>query len=74
MMINTPKNKSEEEALPESGNIWGWKFSMISLVFIMFIVLVMWYRHVSLGIPFIPSEIHTEESIKAKEMETQQQQ
>ena len=31
------------------GNIWGWKFSYISLAIILVMVLLMWYRHSNLS-------------------------
>ena len=26
------------------GNIWGWKFSIFSLIFLLCLILLMWYR------------------------------
>lgn len=31
------------------GNIWGWKFSFISLGFLIFMMLIMWYRFETLN-------------------------
>ena len=62
-------NNLNEQRRSKSTNIWGWKFSMISLVFIISIILLMWYRHVKLDVAFTPSEIHTEESLKEKNKE-----
>ena len=41
------------------GNIWGWKFSLWSLVLILVIGVIIAYRHIALGVPFregIPQE------------------
>ena len=35
------------------GNIWGWKFSIISLVFILILVGIMIYRHAQID----PSQV-----------------
>ncbi|MFN7116196.1 MAG: hypothetical protein ACK4TA_05315 [Saprospiraceae bacterium] len=36
---------------PASGNIWGWKFSLISLGIILFMVALAAFRHWQLGVP-----------------------
>lgn len=49
-----PSNEEEEEYL---GNIWGWKFSFISLGIILFFLAFMVYRHLTLDpekVPDIP--------------------
>ncbi len=45
-----------------SGNIWGWRFSYISLGIILFFVGVIVLRHWMLGIPFNPSTIQAPSS------------
>ncbi|HMN90424.1 MAG TPA: hypothetical protein PKD70_09615 [Saprospiraceae bacterium] len=40
-----------------SGNIWGWKFSYISLGIILFFVGLAVVRHWSLGEPFDPARV-----------------
>ncbi|MBK7872201.1 MAG: hypothetical protein IPJ74_16780 [Saprospiraceae bacterium] len=42
---------------PQSGNIWGWKFSYISLGIILFFVGLIIARHWMLGEPFDPAKI-----------------
>lgn len=42
-----------EPIVPREGdNIWGWKFSKISLAFLLLIILLVMYRYYQLGIPF----------------------
>ena len=40
------QNNSEEEYI---GNIWGWKFSFISLGIIVVMLLLMWYRYTTIN-------------------------
>lgn len=39
------------------GNMWGWKFSYISLIIILFFVGMIVVRHWMLGEPFDPAKI-----------------
>ncbi len=50
------KNKQPTES-PQSGNIWGWKFSYVSLGIILFFVVLIAIRHWMLDVPFDPSKI-----------------
>ena len=43
------ENEGESEYI---GNIWGWKFSFISLAIILFFIALMAYRHWTLKAPF----------------------
>jgi len=45
-------------------NIWGWKFSLFGLAVIVILLGIMIYRHLSMGVPFIPEKDNTEESIQ----------
>ncbi len=48
-MSQTPPQKPWDDWDGEYiGNIWGWKFSLISLAIILFMVVLMWYRHAQL--------------------------
>lgn len=55
-MNHSTKSKGEQADQPikpdPSSNIWGWKFSLISLGIILFMIAVAAYRHWQLGIPF----------------------
>lgn len=42
------KKEEREEETEYIGNIWGWKFSFISLGIILFFVALMAYRHLTL--------------------------
>lgn len=56
MLRNFFKRQMEEQ--PDNwednypGNIWGWKFSLIGLFVLLFLLGLMIYRHYSLGVPF----------------------
>ncbi len=43
--INDAPENSDEEYI---GNIWGWKFSFISLGIIVAMLLLMWYRYTTI--------------------------
>lgn len=46
------KKTTPERLPPASGNIWGWKFSLVSLGIIIFMLGLAAYRHWQLGVPF----------------------
>lgn len=52
----TQKNRHQPTAFDRKegddhiGNVWGWKFSLWGLVFIIALILFMWYRFESLGV------------------------
>ncbi|HMO39390.1 MAG TPA: hypothetical protein PKC76_07925 [Saprospiraceae bacterium] len=48
---------SDEDKLTYVGNMWGWKFSYISLGIILFFVGLAVARHWMLGEPFDPARI-----------------
>lgn len=50
-------NKEEQERIGYVGNMWGWKFSYISLGIILFFIGFIALRHWMLGIPYDPSQI-----------------
>lgn len=51
MSIN--EQQPAPDRLPQAkGNIWGWKFSMISLGIILFFLGLAVFRHWQMGIPF----------------------
>lgn len=56
MSEQSDKRKEEEKKDPFDGeymgNIWGWRFSLIGLALLVFMLGLMIYRHYSLGIPF----------------------
>ena len=51
------------------GNIFGWKFSLMGLVFIIFIGGLAIYRHVTLGVPFNMEEMAKEPAKDSIEIE-----
>ena len=63
-------NKDQDQATNDEylGNIWGWKFSFVGLGLIVFFLVIMWYRHSRLGIPFGGSAVDTQESTNGPQM------
>ena len=51
------KDKQSTEDPRYTGNLWGWRFSLISLLIILFFVGMIIVRHWMLGEPFDPSKI-----------------
>ena len=57
-MEQQPKRKRpfwflyEYELKEGTGNIWGWKFSLIGLAFMSFLGAIAIYRHIALDVPF----------------------
>lgn len=50
--MNTENKQSPDENTEYIGNIWGWRFSLISLALIVLMAGFIVYRHVTLGVPF----------------------
>ncbi len=48
MKTKDPQKSSEAEDL---SNIWGWKFSRWGLIILILLSVIMYYRHVVLGVP-----------------------
>lgn len=51
------KDKQPTEDPRYTGNLWGWRFSFISLIIILFFVGMIVVRHWMLGEPFDSSKI-----------------
>ncbi len=55
-MNHSTENKENQPSIPGksplTSNIWGWKFSLISLGIILFMIALAAYRHWQMGIPF----------------------
>ena len=51
-MNSEEKQSAPEKLPPASGNIWGWKFSLVSLGIILFMLGLAAYRHWQLNVPF----------------------
>lgn len=59
----TPE-EHEEHPFQYVGNMWGWKFSYISLGIILFFIGLIAVRHWMLGIPYDPSQIQMDPIVK----------
>ncbi len=59
--MSTPTS-SPEQRPPASSNIWGWKFSLISLGIILFMIALAAFRHWQLGIPVKLDNVQVQDS------------
>lgn len=64
MSASTP---SPEQRPPASSNIWGWKFSLISLGILLFMIALVAFRHWQLGVPINMDNVQMQDSTSLKQ-------